>query len=128
MEILFPILLVVVGISVGFIVSHFINNSKINNSNKKAEEIANKIKKGREKIAKLKGEDGSNIFSQYLSSLSIGLHLPIHAFLDYTVYQLFDAVERLSLYTNWDIDIRSRLAGAQSEEKPENWMRDIHKN
>lgn len=99
-----------------------------NPANKKAEEIANKLKKGRERIAKIKGEDGSNIFSQYLSSLSIGLHLPIHAFLDYTVYQLFDAVERMSLYTNWDIDIRSRLAGAQNEDKPENWMRDIHKN
>ena len=49
MEILFPILLVVVGISVGFIVSHFINNSKINNSNKKAEEIIDKAKKEAEK-------------------------------------------------------------------------------
>ncbi len=49
MEILFPILLVVVGISVGFFVSHIINNSKVNNSNKKAEEIIDKAKKEAEK-------------------------------------------------------------------------------
>ena len=49
MEIVFPILLVVVGISVGFIVSHLINNSKVNNSNKKAEEIIDKAKKEAEK-------------------------------------------------------------------------------
>ena len=49
MEIFISILLVVVGGSAGFIVNHFINNSKINNSNKKAEEIIEKAKKEAEK-------------------------------------------------------------------------------
>lgn len=49
MEVIFPILLVVVGMSVGFIINHLINNSKINNSNKKAEEIIDKAKKEAEK-------------------------------------------------------------------------------
>ncbi len=49
MEVVFPILLVVVGMSVGFIINHLINNSKINNSNKKAEEIIDKAKKEAEK-------------------------------------------------------------------------------
>ena len=49
MEVIFPILLVVVGMSVGFIINHLINNSKINNSNKKAEEIIEKAKKEAEK-------------------------------------------------------------------------------
>lgn len=49
MEIIYSILLVVVGISVGFIITHLINNSKINNSNKKAEEIVEKAKKEAEK-------------------------------------------------------------------------------
>jgi hypothetical protein len=29
-----------------------------------------------------------------------------------TMYQLYDLVERYMLYVNWDMDIRSRLAGA----------------
>jgi hypothetical protein len=29
-----------------------------------------------------------------------------------TIYQLYDLVERYMLYVNWDMDIRSRLAGA----------------
>ena len=49
MEIVYSILLVVIGISVGFIVNYFINNSKINNSNKKAEEIIERAKKDAEK-------------------------------------------------------------------------------
>ncbi len=49
MEIIYSILLVVVGISVGFIITHLVNNSKINNSNKKAEEIIEKAKKEAEK-------------------------------------------------------------------------------
>ncbi len=49
MDIFISILLVVVGISVGFIINHLINNSKINNSNKKAEDIIDKAKKEAEK-------------------------------------------------------------------------------
>ena len=49
MEVIFSILLVVVGMSVGFIINHLINNSKINNSNKKAEEIIDKANKEAEK-------------------------------------------------------------------------------
>ena len=35
--------------------------------------------------------------------------------LNLTLYQLLDLVERYSLYTDWDIDIRSRLAGASPD-------------
>jgi len=30
------------------------------------------------------------------------------------------------LWTNWDIDLRSRLAGGKPNEHPENWMKNIH--
>jgi ribonuclease Y len=49
MDIVISILLVVVGVSVGFLINHLINNSKINNSNKKAEDIIEKAKKEAEK-------------------------------------------------------------------------------
>jgi hypothetical protein len=43
-----------------------------------------------------------------------------------TIFQLYDLIERYSLYINWDIDIRSRLAGAKAEGQPDNWMKNIH--
>ncbi|MBR1385931.1 MAG: ribonuclease Y [Bacilli bacterium] len=49
MEIFISILLVVVGVSGGLLTSHLVNNSKVNNSNKKAEEIIEKAKKEAEK-------------------------------------------------------------------------------
>ena len=49
MEIVISILLVVVGGSAGFVTSYFVNNSKVNNSNKKAEDIIEKAKKDAEK-------------------------------------------------------------------------------
>ena len=42
-----------------------------------------------------------------------------------TMYQLYDLVERYMLYVNWDLDIKSRLAGAKGDSKPDNWMKNI---
>jgi hypothetical protein len=46
--------------------------------------------------------------------------------LSLTLYQMYDLIERYSLYLNWDIDIRSRMAGAKVEKPVENWMKQIH--
>jgi hypothetical protein len=54
--------------------------------------------------------------------------MPITTLVNYTVYQVLDSLERFGLYTNWDLDIRSRLAGAKGDGKPEDWMRNIHKD
>ena len=97
-----------------------------NPANAKAKEIAEKLMRGRQRVAELNGSANSSIFSQYLSSLSIGIHISMLELENYTMFQLFDSLERYSLYTNWDIDIRSRLAGAKPEGKPENWMKNIH--
>ena len=97
-----------------------------NPANAKAKEIAEKLMRGRQRVAELNGSANSSIFSQYLSSLSIGIHISILELENYTMFQLFDSLERYSLYTNWDIDIRSRLAGAKPEGKPENWMKNIN--
>lgn len=32
------------------------------------------------------------------------------------------------LYVNWDLDIRSRLAGGKPESQCENWMKNIHQS
>jgi len=49
MEVFFSILLVVVGISTGFLIGYYVINTKFNNSSKNAEEIIEKAKKEAEK-------------------------------------------------------------------------------
>jgi hypothetical protein len=45
---------------------------------------------------------------------------------DLTLYQLYDLIERYTLYTSWDIDTRARMAGAKIDRPTENWMKNIH--
>ena len=93
----------------------------------KAREIAEKLMRGRQRVAEQKGENNTSIFSQYLSILTVGLHsMSLHNAMDLTMFQLYDLVERYMLYINWDMDIRSRLAGGKPDSKPDNWMKNIH--
>ena len=94
--------------------------------NDKAKQIADKIMAGRKKVAEMKGNSNTSVFTQYISMLSIGLHMSVSEFKQYTMFQLYDAVERFMLWVNWDIDLRSRLAGAKPDEHPDNWMKNIH--
>ena len=104
------------------------SKEEFNPIDKRAAEIAEKIQKGRARVAHLKGEDVGSIYARYCSSLAVGLKLPLSEILGYTIYQIHDLLERFSLWTNWDIDIRSRLAGADAKGKPESWMQNIHKD
>lgn len=92
----------------------------------KAKEIAQKLMRGRERIAAEHNDANSSSLSQYLSVLSVGLHLDLESLIKLTMFQLYDLIERFSLWTNWDLDIRSRLAGAKPEDKIDNWMKNIH--
>lgn len=98
-----------------------------NPANKKAKEIADKLMRGRQRIAAERSGENNSVFSQYISTLTVGLNsMSLNDCLDLTMFQLYDLIERYSLYVNWDIDIRSRLAGAKSDNKPDNWMKNIH--
>ena len=103
------------------------DQSTFNPVNDKAAEIARKLMRGRQRVAEEKGETNMSIFSQYLSTLTVGLHsMSLQDLMDLTIFQLYDLIERYSLYINWDMDIRSRLAGGKPDSKPENWMKNIH--
>ena len=98
-----------------------------NPGNDKAREIAQKIMRGRERVAAQNGSSNTSIFSQYLSVLTVGLNsMSIQDMADLTIYQLYDLVERFNLYLAWDLDIRSRLAGGKPDKHPDNWMKNIH--
>ena len=98
-----------------------------NPANEKAREIAEKLMRGRKRVAELNGSANASIFSQYLSILTVGLSsMSLQELMDLTMYQLYDLVERYQLYISWDIDIRARLAGAKPDDHPDNWMKNIH--
>ena len=101
--------------------------SGFNPANDKAREIAEKLMRGRQKVAELNGSANASIFSQYLSILTIGVQsMSLQTLMNSTMFQIYDLVERYQLYIGWDIDIRSRLTGAKPDEHPDNWMKNIH--
>ena len=103
------------------------SQSSFNPSGDKAREIAEKLMRGRQRVAAEKGETNVSIFTQYLSVLTVGLNsMSLNDIMDLTIFQLYDLLERYSLFVGWDIDIRSRLAGAKADSKPDNWMKNIH--
>ena len=103
------------------------DQQSFNPADAKAREIAEKLMRGRQRVAAQKGSSNTSIFSQYLSILTVGLHsMSIQDCMDLTMYQLYDLVERYSLYVSWDMDIRCRLAGGKPDSQPDNWMKNIH--
>ena len=98
-----------------------------NPADAKAREIAEKLMRGRSRVAAQKGETNISIFSQYLSIITVGLNsMSLQNAMDLTMFQLYDLVERYMLYINWDMDVRCRLAGGKPENTPDNWMKNIH--
>ena len=100
-----------------------------NPANAKAKAIADKLMKGRKRVAEAKAKEqgDESMLGQYLSILTIGTgSMSLQNCIDLTMYQLYDLVERYTLYVNWDLDIRSRMAGAKGDKPVENWMKPIH--
>lgn len=105
-------------------------DEQFNPGNDAAKKIAEKLMRGRRIVAAQKraenGNQGMSMLSNYISILSVGLHIPLQDLLELTIYQLYDLVERFRLWSRWDIDIRARLAGASPESQPDDWMKNLH--
>lgn len=98
-----------------------------NPANDKAREIADKIMRGRARVAAQNSGENSSIFGRYLSILTVGLSsMSLVELINTTMFQLYDLIDRYLLYTNWDIDVRTRLAGGKPDSQPDNWMKNIH--
>lgn len=107
--------------------SGIMDQQAFNPADDKAREIAEKLMRGRRRVAEQKGEINVSIFSQYLSILTIGTNtLSLAEASELTIFQLYDLVERYILYMNWDLDIRTRLAGGKPDAPAENWMKNLH--
>lgn len=104
-------------------------NGNFNPRGQKAAEIAAKLMKGRQRAAAQRGEGSANsgVLSRYVSILTVGLQsMSLDDCLNLTIFQLYDLIERYGLYTAWDLDIKSRLAGGKPDSKPDDWMKNIH--
>lgn len=103
------------------------DQTTFNPADKKAQEIAEKLMRGRQRVAAQKGQSNTSVFTQYLSILTIGSSsMSLSELTNLTMYQLYDLVERYMLYVNWDMDVRCRLAGGKPDSQPDNWMKNIH--
>jgi hypothetical protein len=102
-------------------------NDAFNPVNEEAKRIADKIMRGRQRVAAQRAaEDGGSTLTRYLSILSIGLCMELEVLSNLTLFQLYDLIERYMLNSNWDVYVKQRLAGAQDLQEPENWMKAIH--
>lgn len=103
------------------------DQQSFNPADSKAREIAEKLMRGRQRVAAQKGQSNTSIFTQYISILTVGLaSMSMQDVMSLTMFQLYDLVERYMLYVNWDMDVRCRLAGGKPETQAENWMKSIH--
>lgn len=103
------------------------SQANFNPADENARRIAEKLMRGRRRVAAQNGSKDQSILDRYISILAVGLgSMSLKDCLDLTLYQMFDLIERYNSYTEWDIDIKSRLAGAKPEGKPKNWMDNIH--
>lgn len=103
-------------------------NANFNPNGEKAAKIAAKLIRGRSR-ASLQNGKGSidGVLGRYISILTVGLSsMSLNDCLQLTIYQLYDLIERYGLYIGWDLDIRARLAGGKPDEKPDDWMKDLH--
>ena len=97
-----------------------------NPKGQKAREIAEKIMRGRQRVAAQKGDSNESVFVRYLSILAIGVPMPLQEVINCTVYQIYDLIERYSLLLDWDIDLKVRLAGGTPNSQAESFMKNIH--
>ncbi len=92
-----------------------------------AKKIANQLKRGREKKAKLAPQGQKiAILSRYVSILAVGENKSINDLMDYTIYQLMDEFNRYQLKSRYDTYIQFKCAGATDMQDPEDWFKDIH--
>lgn len=105
------------------------NNIIYNPVNDMAKKIADKLMRGRKKVAELnKGNSDSSILTRYISILSMAQGIPVSCFENYNLFQLFDAMDRYTKKTEWDTDMKVRLAGGKPDKQVESWMIDLHPN
>lgn len=93
---------------------------------KKANEIAEKLRKRHVILSQIKSSEKVDIIARYVSILAAGESKDMNCLLNYTYFQLLDEFERYRLKTQYDIYISAKMAGAEGMEEVEDWMTDLY--
>lgn len=96
----------------------------------RAAALAEKFRKKRELLAKLRkerGDDDENIslFGKYISILSVGLKISKNELATYSVYQLIEEFKRFQLKEGFDYTFQAKMAGATNIKNAKDWMETI---
>lgn len=95
--------------------------------NEAAKKIADKIMRGRQRVAAQKGANNESVLTRYVSILTVGTStMSLEDCVNLNLFQLFDLMERYSAFVEQDVDMRVKLAGGKPDKQVESWMRDLH--
>lgn len=95
-----------------------------NPSDLRASKIAEKLKKMKKKNNSEKNANIS-VYKRYASILSVGMHMDVNIFLNYTVRQIETQFKRYTLWAKWDATFKMKLAGASGLDEVEDWMQEV---
>lgn len=110
-----------------FCIKRILDNKDYNPSGVLSQQIADQIKKGKQKIQQNRNEKQKiSILSRYASILAVGLKKDLNSLMNYTVYQILDEYERFVLKEAYDIYIKAKMAGADKLEEVDNWQKDLY--
>lgn len=107
-----------------------VSKEEYNPNSKRASEIAEKLRKGREKIAAQKNEENVSLFASYLSILSIGMNMDVRILLEYTPFQLYDTFMRYnhkSAQDRYFAITTIPFADTSNIEAPDEWTENLYK-
>lgn len=101
-----------------------------NPKNKRAAEIAEKMKKARKRLAKVKAAENGGIdpdaakkgfLSRYIRTVALGTQNSLEQVNNMTILQLNELMQMFLAKEEYDLDVRSRLAGAKSDKELIHW-------
>lgn len=91
--------------------------------NRRAAEIANKLKKAHQKLAARQPKaKGKGFLSRYIKAVVVATSNSIEDVKNMTLLQLNEIMQTYLAYEAYDIEIKSRLAGAKNQDKLVHWM------
>ena len=108
-----------------FGLSRFEGDKEFNPSGNFSKKIVEKLKKRHQQLAEIKGSKKQDVFGRYISILAVGLGKSFETLFQYTIYQLYDEIQRFNLKRAYDAYFKAKLAGAQDLEDVQDWEIDL---
>lgn len=99
------------------------NEEEFRPINRQAAAIAEKMKKARARLRAQQPQNTSRGFiSRYIRAVSTATSNTLQDTCNMTLYQLDQAMQTYLAYEAYDLEVRSRLAGAKGDDKLIHWM------